>query len=134
MKHLLIRLLLVCALALPLAGCSGDQAQAQTRGDLTVMLRTEPSPPLAGRPFTVQFEARRADVPLSDARVIFTRHMPGMEHTSDHDIIIAQPAGDGRYAAHTEIVMGGRWELLVSVESTTAMTEPLAFVIDVEQP
>jgi hypothetical protein len=135
MKRLLIATGLALAIILTLSGCGATaQAQSQSHDDLTVTLSTEPSTPLVGRATTFQIDVQQAGAPLNDARVTLMRRMPGMEHHEDKGLLIAQPTGDGQYAAQTAFAMGGRWEVIVTVVGEETDTQPLTFSIDVEQP
>lgn len=135
MSRLLIFTSLALAIILTLSGCGATaQAQSQSHDDLTVTLSTEPSTPLAGRATTFQIDVQRSGASFQDASVTMMRRMPGMEHHEDKGLLIAQPTGDGQYAAQTAFAMGGRWEVVVMVASEGTDAQQLTFSIDVEQP
>ncbi|MFQ5508857.1 MAG: FixH family protein [Leptospirillia bacterium] len=113
------------ALAIALAlviGCTPAAEQEKRVGNLTVGVRTDPSPAELGDN-TITFFVTRDGAPLTDGIVRFRMFMAGMPMSTDTVWINAPHTKRGRYTGVGDFSMGGEWQVEVSVE--TASGEPV---------
>ena len=113
------RALFVAAAALVLSGCSGwSDARSQTVDGYTIYFRTKPSPPRVGQ--TADLAVRITDAqgrPARTCRVVAQQAMPGMEMSTDDELIELGRQGNGVYGGHShEFSMGGDWQVTVNFD------------------
>lgn len=124
----------VVAATVLLSGCSGwSDAQKTTVGGYTVLLRTNPSPPRVGQP--AEIAVRISDDqgrPARTCRAIVRQSMPGMEMSTDDELIELGRRGNGVYSGQShEFSMGGDWQVAVTIDCTGKPLEAtFAFNLD----
>jgi Cu(I)/Ag(I) efflux system membrane fusion protein/cobalt-zinc-cadmium efflux system membrane fusion protein len=102
------------------ASTTTGPATALSGGQLDIVFRTTPDPPKTGEN---SFEVTVKDAkgkPIADADVsvqFYMPPMPTMNMPAMRNTVKVAPAGGGVYRGSGEVMMGGRWDVTVSVTS-----------------
>lgn len=103
--------------SVPIGGGTATAARALTAGPYALVAFTEPSPPVAGAPFTLHVVVvdTKGD-PVSGRAVLVTPSGPGAASA-----VTAAPAGPGRYTAAFAALSAGAWQLVISLDGASTV-------------